>query len=169
MSTTKAISANRVKNNGGTCANAGNITGNGPITKSVAISAPNGLHGITVIAPTSYSGTDTAVDSGIFANPMVGGKLITIGNIDTLAGLAGNSVSLLGADSNRKSIHSKITRRTTHITSWNYATGVATTGANTTDSFGADTAASPTRAIPGYLVILENGQAPSVKAYSQET
>jgi hypothetical protein len=76
-----------------------------------------------------------------------------------IAGTASIFMNSGAADFGRRSIHSKTNRRTVHITSWNYETGAATKGADTDDSFGADHAATPTRAIPGEFQYTDHGMA----------
>jgi len=70
-----------------------------------------------------------------------------------------------------KSIKSLLTRKTVLITSWNYATGVATLSESSPQDsdFDAGSYADPTMAVPGNLYFVETGLTPSTKAYNKRT
>lgn len=59
--------------------------------------------------------------------------------------------------------------RTIHITDWSYKTGAATVSGLTTDDFGNDNSARPTRSVPGELVVMETGAIPTQKDYAEKT
>lgn len=154
MSTQKAITANAIKNNSGTTSI--------PVGQGAA-------QGSKVPTPSASKGTFKPVSSGIFANPMNPDQVMAMRSASMIAGIANTAILTSGADVCRMSIHAqKQTRKSIHITAWNYVTGAVTKHDNT-DDFGNDVAAHPTRAIPGKLVILETGSTPVVKNYGSET
>lgn len=163
MAQVKAISSNAIKNNGATVPRGGAIVSGGPVT-----SAPDnltqgytskGVGGTQVISQTGANiGTQKAVTANAFARTMVAGQYVMM-RYGYIAGSATNFLNSGAADFGRRSIHYKENRRTYHITSWDYETGVATKGASTNDTFNDDHAARPTRAIPGELTITDHGLA----------
>lgn len=165
MATTVAKSGQPVRNNGAVVPRGGNIATNSPVT-----SAPDnltqgynsrGVGGTTPLSKTgSNIGTMKAVSSGTFARNMVSGQYVMM-RYGTIGGSTTNFLNSGAGDFGRRSILSKTNRRSYHITSWNYVTGVATKSGDTNDSFGADNAADPTRAIPGELVYTDHGMAKS--------
>lgn len=121
-------------------------------------------HSITV-----YNGShaDKAVNAGNFATLTAGKYVVRGGGVTTeLAGVVFDGLKGGGSDNQRRiSIPYNYTRKTVHITSWDYATGVATHhGSPHSDDFrmgqtGTDEAVA-TRAVPGEIVFIEDGQAP---------
>jgi hypothetical protein len=160
MSTQAAISGNATKNNSSAILYGGNLS----VEKTFDLGNNTQGGGSVVPSATATSGTDTALDSGEFAHQTVD-QVIAIRSATSFAGIA-NTALLSGAgNSGRKSVNSLNSRRTVHITSWNYATGVATKGSNTTDSFGADYAADDNLAAPGFIVVMSTGKDATVENY----
>lgn len=120
--------------------------------------------------------TQKAVSAGVFATLTAGKYVVRGGGVTTeLAGVAFDGLKGGAADNQRRiSIPYCYTRKTVHITSWDYATGAATHhGSPHSDDFrmgqaGADDAVT-TRAIPGEFCFIENGQTPSTKDYEAKT
>lgn len=158
MSTTTAgASHGGTRNNGATILKGGDIDNSGTVTNAPyeAIVSPNNTQGHGSKVNEGSSWNQKAVTGGTFAK-MAAGSYVMRKVATTLAGVA-NTVLLFGSsDFGRRAIHLKTTRRSYHITSWNYVTGAATKGAATNDSFGADHAATPTRAVPGELVYTDH-------------
>ena len=165
MAQTTAKAGQPVRNNGATVPRGGAIVSGGPVT-----SAPDnltqgytskGVGGTSVISQTGANiGTLKAVSANGFARTMTPGHFVMM-RYGFIAGAASGFLNSGAADFGRRSIHYKETRRSYHITSWHYETGVATKGADTNDSFGTDDAARPTRAIPGELTFTDRGIASS--------
>jgi hypothetical protein len=161
MSTTTAVSGQPVKNNNSTVMAAGTLSA----LKNVSLGNNKSTRN-KVIAPTATSGTDLILDSGIFAYDATNSEVITLGATSKINGSANDVIRFTAADdSHRRNVHNITSVRTMHITSWNYATGVATKSANTTDSFGVDYEANINKNVPGYLVILETGKNATSKSY----
>lgn len=161
MAQSAAISGNPTRNNGATVARGGAITTGSPVTN-----APDNVvqgyqkgNGSVVISKASQ-GTGKAVSANAFARSMVSGQYVMM-RYGYIAGNATNFLNSGAGDFGRRSIHYQTFRTSYHITSWNYVTGAATKGANTTDDFGADNAATPTRAIPGEFQYSDHGLAKS--------
>ncbi len=160
--TTTAKSGQPVRNNGGVIPRGGATTAGSPVTVADNLTqgfTSRGVGGTTVLSKTGNNiGTTKAVSGADFQRQMFPGQYVMM-RYGYIAG--SNSVFLNSgaADFGRQSIHYKTTRKTRHITSWDYKTGVATTGAPTTDDFNADNAATPTRAIPGELQYTDHGMA----------
>jgi hypothetical protein len=154
-----------IRNNGATVPRGGAIVSGGPVT-----SAPDnltqgytskGVGGTSVISQTgSNIGTQKAVTANAFARTMVAGQFVMM-RYGYIAGSATNFLNSGAADFGRRAINYKENRRSYHITSWDYETGVATKGAPTNDDFGQDHAARPTRAIPGEFTFTDRGIATS--------
>ena len=165
MAQTTARAGRPVKNNGAVVPRGGDIASNGPVT-----SAPDtltqgytskGVGGTSVISQTgSNIGTQKAVSANAFARTMVAGQFVMM-RYGFIAGSSTNFLNSGAADFGRRAIHYKENRRSYHITSWDYETGVATKGAPTNDDFGRDDAARPTRAIPGEFTFTDRGIATS--------
>jgi hypothetical protein len=159
--TTKAITANAVKNNSSTIMNAGTVTGIKNISLGVGTVAPS-------MKPCVYSATSgntKVLSGGTFAYDAKPGEIIALGACSKINGSASSALSFTGKAAIRKNINGIIARRSMHITSWNYATGAATKGANTTDSFGTDYAITVSAAVPGNIVYLENGKTPTESSF----
>lgn len=95
-----------------------------------------------------------------------GGDIVT-----DLAGVSYDGLKGGGNNITRRPIHYSESRKTVHIVSWNYATGEPTydSPAVTTDSFGTDDAARPTRAIPGEFVYKGGSNTPVNANYGAKT
>jgi hypothetical protein len=157
MSTTTAISANAVKPNGtATMINAGAASSTS--VKNISLGIKSNTVGANV-PPTGFHSGTLNTTTGRFAYwPTSSSEVIALGLCNKIGGVASTALTMTGSDKNRASIHGKITRYTTPITSWDYATGVATTGTATTDSFGTDYAITVSAAVPGNIVVMENGK-----------
>jgi hypothetical protein len=157
MSTTTAIEANAVNNNGSTLMGGGNTTNANVSLGVTKQELPS------VINPTNTSGTARILSCGIFEYNTPASEVLALGLCDSINGSATNVIRFTGypSDQDQDSILNIDSRRTMHITSWDYATGVATKGDNTTDDFGTDNAAALTAAVPGNIVILETGKTPT--------
>lgn len=162
MAVQTVIGSGNFKNNGGTVVYGGAANTAGAITNVPDLSIVASRFVKTngngpVITTNVIQKADTNGSFGV----MTAGSYVIRGVTDTLAGvsktalLSGGSCPISGY----RPINWKTNRRTYHITSWNYVTGAATKGAATNDDFGADHAATPTRAIPGELTITDHGLA----------
>lgn len=161
MAIGKAISGNPYRDNGATVSRGGNITTGSPVTNApdTTVQGYQKGNGSVVIAKASQ-GTGKAVSANAFARSMVSGQYVMM-RYGFIAGSQSNFLTSGAADFGRRSIHWQKHRESYHITSWNYVTGAATKGANTTDDFGADHAATPTRAVPGEFQYTDHGMAKS--------
>lgn len=178
----KAITANAYKDNGATvvmggAANTTSSSPSGPAVTQVMLSkiiyGQNARKALGSVVPlaTATSGTDAAQAGGYWAklNQFIirGGRITT-----ALAGVANTKMGFgMNARVNnyKTCIHSKTTRVTMHITSWNYVTGAATKGSNTTDNFRADDAATPSMAVPGEFAYLIKVSGPTQADYPART
>ena len=186
----KVLTANPFRNNGAVVVKGGNanLTGttvNGPnVTAApfadVVARAPATPYGSQVPKPQSgaeiAAGVDTAgtfqpIAAGNFATMDLTSWLIRGGSAQvTLAGVANTLLNSPAAQRGRKhSIHRKETDRCIHITSWDYATGVATISSVELVSFGDDHAARPSQTTPGELVYLVSGAVPTQANYATKT
>lgn len=157
MAQQKAINANAYNNNGGTT-----------LTSATVAAIACGSKDVNKVpAETATSGTDQVDSGGTWAQI---GQILTKtpGVTTSLAGQAKTGIGP-GNPIQAHSIHAVVSRRTVHITSWNYATGVATKGNNTVDAFGDDHASTPTRAIPGELVYTTGAPLPTMDDYKAIT
>lgn len=165
MAQGKAISGNPYRNNGMTIPGGGTTTAGTPVSNTSKSLIQGYLsRGVGGTAPAlkngSNVGTDDAITTRAFAYPMAAGKFVMT-RYGFVGGVANTLLNSGASDTGRRSIHYKTNRRSYHITSWNYETGAATKGAPTNDNFGADHAATPTRAIPGELQYTDHGMAKS--------
>lgn len=159
----KAVSGNNVKNNGATIPRGGNIDSSSTVTSAPDNVTQGAGHtsGTKPLQKTgSNIGTMKAVSSATFAGNYAG-KYVVLRGVGSIHGADSYMLNSGAADFGRRSIHGKTNRRSYHITSWNYVTGAATKGSDTNDDMGADHAATPTRAIPGELVITDRSIAKS--------
>lgn len=94
---------------------------------------------------------------------------------DELAGVSSTAFDNTGGDAADRSNHKLESGRRLNVTSIDYYTGVATLGANAGASYDyhkglnetpIDQAASPTRAVPGELVIMTGSNTPSYEDYT---
>ena len=164
----KAITANPLRDNGATVLMGGNIsTATSTVTNApdLAITGAGKMQPSGVVK-SAYTGATHSVALGDFAKQTAGRYIVKGGNITAyLAGIAyrglrgaGNQNQNSGGNASRL----QLARETIVITSWNYATGVATKAANNADSFttvnGGGTYVVPTRALPGNVITLPTGR-----------
>lgn len=168
----KAITANALVDNGGTILGGGNIATGSPITNVPFITIVGaGAKDNPGPQESANTGLGKALSSGVFGSMTAGEYIVKGGNTDSLASVAYTGLQGGGNPISQRSINSRLTRSTVLITSWNYATGVATKSESnpSSDNFDAGSYADPTRAIPGSLVVNDNGNAPSVESYNEKT
>lgn len=163
MATTIAKAGQPIRNNGAVIPRGGTTTAGSPVTSSpdnlTQGYRQSGVGGTNPISKTGANiGTSKAVNANTFARNMVAGQALMF-RYGHVAGSSSTFLNTGAADYYRQSIYGKTNRRSYHITSWNYETGVATKDSDTNDSFGADNAATPTRAIPGELQYFDHGTA----------
>jgi len=126
-----------------------------------------------VFNDTTY-GTTPALSAGQFAT-MTAGRYVMRLQCDYLANTSYTGLNSGGnAAVAHRTIHWVGARRTNPITSWNYATGVATKGSATSDNFimdvtGNDDAAVPTLAVPGELCYMIKGIDATTDEYAART
>lgn len=178
MAQLKAVTANAYKNNGATILMAGAAsTTSGPITNAPGKSIlGHGVHkGNVVPGPASAQGTLRAWGVGEGTWGLLDQFIIKGGNItSTLATVSYTGLASGANPIQSKSIKDITSRSTVHITSWAYATGVATKGANTSDDFSMGQAAGTDHAVtsrtfPGELVYLTGKIAPTQDDYDAKT
>lgn len=184
MATTKAISGNTVKNNGGTVMGAGNLDGRN-VTKDLSIRTSLQQAKQPTVKNATTQGVQKAVSAGTFAYQEAGNY---VGHKYTGMKVAGVTSNILRGGSGdfglgtRKAINSTAGNRRYNITGWNYVTGAATTGGLAGAAFswidpnvaggataGVDSAANPSRAIPGEFTYLVTGLTPTNLDYSAKT
>jgi|10_taG_2_1085330.scaffolds.fasta_scaffold02186_7 hypothetical protein len=186
MSTTKAISGNTQKNDGGTILKAGNITRTDFNAISVQnVSEQTTEYGSKVFIPT---GVDSSGNLGVRAangTKQVGKQdsdnwLMMYGVAHNIAGVSSNI--LRSASSQYPGIQQRPVPRTHHIrldeSSWDYVTGAVTKGGSEGTSVNfhkpegsgvLDKGAFPTNAIPGQLVYMVKGIIPTQDQYKAIT
>lgn len=163
----KAVTANDVRDNGAT------VLMGGPVDDTLTVtSAPSGsiLGAGRKPGPgpikNAHVGTSHALELGSFAK--LGDYIVKGGNITAkVAGLAYTGLRGGGNQNQIRGLHTLLTRKTVLIDSWNYATGAPTYNASnpSDDDFNNGSFAEPTRALPGNLVIVQDGKSANVKAY----
>lgn len=184
MATTKAISGNAVKNNGGTVMRAGNLDGRN-VTKDLSIRTSLSQDTHTQVKNATTCGVQKAVSGGTFGYQAAGNYVGMKYTGMYVAGVASNALRSGAGDfglGTRKAINALGGSRRYNITSWNYVTGAATTGGLAGAAFswidpntaggtttGSDSAANPTRAIPGEFTYLVTGITPTNLDYSSKT
>lgn len=167
MSVSKAVEANAYKNNGGTVVLGGNIAADGAITNAPGKSFL-GVGQIKASVPTRNA--EKVNDSGNWATLTEQKYVMVGGNVTTqLAGVSNTALAKPANKGDKHDIHLKESRRTIHITSWNYVTGAATKGEDTNDSFGTDDAANPTQDTPGELTHMTGAKNPTNADYPART
>jgi hypothetical protein len=174
MSTQKAVTSQPTKNNGGSVINAGTDYETNPVLGSRFNSsrADFGVFGSTVVEGVN---TSAAVSEGIFGKLHdIVAKRISI----SLAGTLSNEALLSGAGvpSLVRSIHKLETLRSYRQSTafragnFNLFTGkYSPTPTVAVDSLSADSAATPTRAVPGTLVFKGGALVPVSKNYKAKT
>jgi hypothetical protein len=170
----KVIEANYLKDNGATVLMGGNIdTASNRVTNAPGASIVGAsIQPQAKPVKSAYVGATHVVEAGDFATMTAGKYVVKGGNVTSqLAGVAYTGLASGGNPNQIRGINSLLTRRTVLIDSWNYATGAATFNAGnpSSDSFDKGSYADPTRAVPGNLVILEDGDIPETSAYSAKT
>lgn len=172
----KAVSANDLKDNGGTVLMGGNIAADGAITNAPDMTitgAGRKPNPAPTQSATANIGTTKVNDSGTFAKLKAGEYVVKGGGVTTeLAGVAYTGLQSGANNVQTKSIKTLLTRSTVLIDSWNYATGEATfnIGNPSSDDFDINSSyAAPTRAVPGNLVYMVTGAVPETDAYSEKT
>jgi hypothetical protein len=196
MATTNAHSSNTAtKNDGGTIANAGNISSTGK-SNDAGLGIVNGSRSENPPKPTTQTGTSgnfsspgkegrtTAKGSGTFAYDMQSGKIIAKRGTETINGVSSTSLQSGGTGKGARqnsAIHTVESYHTlpkyTTNADGSHASTVSAGGSSTsyTDSAGngstasSDSAANPTRAIPGELAYMETGAIPTQDDYKPET
>ena len=171
------ISGSTVRKNGGAVAY-GNAASTSPITRNVTpaqcANAPSESR------LTSYpkqetgapgaSGIKTLI-SGDFAK-LTAGRYVIVQNTAYLAGNANTTLKIPASAYFNFPIAKRESRNTRKIVTagWNYVTGQPlSTPTVTTDSFGNDEAARPTRAIPGEFVYDKGAPLPTQANYTAES
>ena len=197
MATTNAHSSVTVeKNDGATVANAGNISATDK-TNDAGLGIVNGTRAENPPKPTQQTGTSgnfsapgkdgriTAKGSGTFAYDNQPGKIIAKRDSATINGVANTTLQSGGVGKGARQ-NSAIHTLESYTTLPKYTTNAdgshattasaggsstnyidpATAGGSTASS---DSAANPTRAIPGELAYLETGAIPTQDNYKSET
>ena len=196
MATTNAHSSVTVeKNDGATVAHAGNISTAGK-TNDAGLGVVNGTGANNPPKPTEQDGTTgnysspgkdgriTAKGSGTFAFDMQAGKIIAKRGAETINGVSSTTLQSGGVGKGARensAIHTvesyhtlpKYTKNAdgSHA-STSSAGGVSTNyvdSAGNGSSASSDSAANPTRAIPGELAYMETGAIPTQDNYKPET
>jgi len=182
MSTQKAVTANDIKNNGGTMKKAGNAnTTTGPITsvRTLRDDAVKSPYGAKVALSSGSAGSSGNVGTHNaftnFAYQNVAGEYIMRKRTRYVNGSANTLLTSCASDVGiRRAIPRLETTRAMgsgYLTSWDYVTGVITKGANAggVTSFGTDEAARPTDAIPGELAYKTGAKLPVEDDYKPRT
>lgn len=172
MSTSTAKASATVRKYGGiTIMDGGNKASDSVVTAVPGIETMgyrSGVSGSKVPGPSSSAGTSRGLGSGTFAY-QVAGKYCIRRVSDTINGTANTTLVSGCSDWGiRRPIHSATTRRSVKVTGWN-VNWQRTGTTETNDSFGADHAATPTRAVPGELVYMETGATPTQDDYQAKT
>lgn len=176
---TKIVNANPYKNDGATVLLGGNAvtTGQRPnisynlTLQTNAYDTQYGSHPVLAVSPNSSGnlGTTKILSGGVFGKLTEGNYTIR-GLPTTLAGAVSSSVLVSGASDwgVRKPIPKLETTRALGVNSWDYVTGAITKGGTAGDSvsFGNDTAARPTNAVPGKLVYFTGNPVPVSANYA---
>lgn len=180
MATTKAITGNVQKNNGGTVLGAGNVdTATNPVTKVVTVrsNAMYDGYGSVVVKATSpaqsgYVGGILAVAGGNFAYQMTAGEYLMRGYSTKINGSTHNALKFPASDKGiRRPIHYNLKTRRLHETAWDYVTGDVTKGgsAGALVTYDADHAATPTMAVPGEFTYKQGKLTPVNDDYKART
>lgn len=162
----QAVTSGAARNNGATVVYGGNVDNSNTVTNAPGIDHVGFRSGISGNAPvlSSTLGTHKPFSAGTFAYQMEEGKFVGKRLGEELSGVA-NDVLLSGGGykGTRSAIHWLTTTRALGVNSWDYVTGAITKGGTAGDeiSFGNDVAATPSRAVPGRLVITDHSKAKS--------
>lgn len=175
--TAKAFSGNPIRNNGASIIYGqvrGNVVTNAP--GRLLVGATKGVmnHPIPPNANPLMGNAIKAITAGPFATNRNGtGTYMIKGVTRTIATVANTALLWGPANRGRRSIalneHNN-TRRVSEVT-FNYATGQpSATPRVTVDNFGTDTAARPSRAVPGHLLYMAGTKTPvTTKNYQART
>lgn len=161
----KAVSANDLHDNGATVL-MGGTTGDAVTSVPSGSILGAGRRAQPKPVASAYTGASTANAAGDFAE--LGDYIVKGGNITTaLAGVAYTGLRGGGNQNQIRGLHTLLTRTTVLIDSWNYATGVPTYNESnpSSDDFDNGSFAAPTRALPGNLVIIQDGKSADTEAY----
>jgi len=174
---TQAVTSGAEVVNGATVVYGGAIDGinvtNAPGINHVTRSHRSKNNDPVVTTGSAYRpGIQKALTAGTFAYENTGNTYIGKRVSTTINGVANDFLlSGGGKQGPRSSIHYLLSGRRLHETSWDYVTGAVTKGGNAGDSFNyvnpvgggtaTDSAAQPTRAIPGELVYTDHSLAKS--------
>lgn len=181
MAQTTAISANAVKNRGGTLRYGGNVdTANNPITNVPALSvyAPGPVKYGSFMATGLAVTMATTGDGLVAANfgKMVVGQYLQrgVGVTSQIAGLSKNTLYFAASDYGRKSILKSELDRRSGLSGWAWnitSSGTVFSGTkyNKSTTFSNDEAARPTRAVPGELVFRDGSKTPFQADYKEKT
>ena len=180
MATTTAVTGNAVKNDGGTVAfaNAGTstrITNSPDLTTMAGDKGPMGSRvagpetNATIAAGTDTKGTFAPVSGGQFGKLRASQYVVRTATTH-IANVAYANGVFAGADYGlgRYPVPKESTK-TIHISDWSYITGAATVAGVSTNPFGTDQAARPTRSVPGELVYMATGNLPTQADYPAKT
>jgi hypothetical protein len=167
----KAITANPLRDNGATVIMGGNIDSTPTVTQALAQTITGaGKRQPTGVYESAYTGATNANSGGTFAKLAAGQYVMKGGNVTTqLAGVAYRGLRGAGNQNQIRGIHTLLTRSTVLIDSWDYATGTPTynVGNPSSDDFDINSSyAAPTRALPGNLVMIDDGKSTTVVAYA---
>jgi hypothetical protein len=156
VTTTAGATHGGTRNNGATVVKGGNIDSSLTVSNAPYTSVIDGQRTGYGSAPNEGSSwNQKAISGGTWAQ-MVEGSYVIRKVTTSLAGVANTTLLFGNSDYGRRSIHWKTSRRSYHITSWDYVTGEATKDPDTNDAFGDDHAATPTRAVPGEYVFTDH-------------
>jgi hypothetical protein len=166
-------------NNGATVLKAGNIDSSNTVTQALGMTTLGYHSGIgdnrPVASATANIGTTTTKGSGTFAYTMVSGQFIGKRLTTQINGVSNTTLrSGGGYKGTRSAIHYSEQYYALGVNSWNYVTGAITKGGTAGSGVSlidpataggataaADSAARPTRAVPGELVVTNHSMAKS--------
>ena len=162
------------KRSGGTVMFGGAITASDPITNAPT---PDSIDGYgSAVSPTTSHPTriQKALSAGTFAHVQTSTEFLVRGLQTKLAGQStGGTILNMGSDFGRDSQHPSSGSRAYGVLSFTRNSGAHVTGvlAGSGMQFGADSESVPhiTRAVPGALLISEDGKTSTVHHYSAKT
>lgn len=179
MATTKPISGNVQRNNGGTVINAGNLGSNGVITRNLTLledvqTEKGGLYQAVSPVDSGNLGTLKAKTGNPFDYQHDG--YIVVGHTSTVGGAAQTALQGGASDFNvgKQGLHFSNGNNRYDISSWDYVTGAATKGGNAGDSvtfYDPENKTSiarepyPTNAVPGEFTTMVTGLTPTKNDY----
>lgn len=174
MATTKAITGNGYKNDGGKIVAGGNNTSTrwGVMTLRETIDATRFTG-----TPLSASHVEMANSGGVYDNQVAGNYISRFIN-QSIAGVANSTFRIPSSDYNRVPYTKYISYNRNNITGWNPLTGAPTYGVNRGVAVNLNDAAGnalttgepyPTRAVPGELVYRTGAPNPVLSDYQPIT